>query len=204
MSPARHAATAVISSAFVTDALAFANFPSPFAHFIMTTAQHSSKKPWAGLLILVLAGIAVGLWMHDRGDHAAGHDHAHHDSSALSLDDGKRWATDAPLRLGMERIRNATTTVVARRTTNGVDAATAASLSNAINENVNYLIANCKLPPKADAALHVIITDLLTGAGALNAHPESPEGLDRIIAALRVYPEYFDHPQWQPLDAHGS
>ena len=67
----------------------------------------------------------------------------------------------------------------------------AKALLAAIQENVNYLIANCKLPPKADATLHVLIGDLLSGASLLMENPASADGIARITSALRRYPHEF-------------
>ncbi len=75
----------------------------------------------------------------------------------------------------------------------------AAALAQTVREQVSYLVANCKLKPRADAALHVLIADLLAGAESMVAAPSSGEGLERIGSVLRRYPEYFEHPGWQGL-----
>jgi hypothetical protein len=166
----------------------------------MTTPPRSNrKKLWVAILGLAIIGVGGGAWMHVRNEHAAEHEHSETGTVALSLDDGRRWATDAPLRTGMQRIRGAANPLFAARTKGGVDATAAKAFSATVQQNVNYMFANCKLAPKADAALHVIITDLLSGAAQLAAHPESPEGFVQISAALRSYPQYFDDPQWEPL-----
>lgn len=175
-----------------------------------TTARPFPTKLKVALAALVLVGAAAGLWFHFHGAHAAhepgAHDHSAHAAhdqgapaaTALSLDDGKRWATDQPLRTGMLRIREAVEPVLQAHGQGRVSPEAAKALATSIQENVNYLFANCKLPPKADATLHVLITDLLSGAGRLVEKPGSPEGVALLAGALHKYPEYFDHPGWKP------
>lgn len=150
---------------------------------------------------LVLGG-GFALWRHFHlaHDHSAAHEHEAAGVTALALNDGKRWDTDQALRTGMQRIRDAAAPVLGARPPEVTQAA-AAGLSAAIQENVTYLIQNCKLAPKADATLHVLITDFLRGAELLKNDPHSAEGATLIREALRQYPDYFDHPGWQPLPA---
>jgi hypothetical protein len=157
----------------------------------------------SSLFALAAAGLATGLWVFFNVAHE-GHSHASHDTSALALNDGKRWATDAPLRAGMQRIRDAVNPVQVAIASGRVVPADVHAMSASIQENVNDMLANCKLPAKADATLHVFITDLLSGAAVLKANPASTEGLDRITGALRLYPKYFDHPGWNPLSVDAS
>lgn len=152
----------------------------------------------------VAAGLAIGAWVHFHGAHSANHDHGTHDdhhAAALSLDDGKRWETDQALRTGMERIRAAVDPVLAAHAGGQVSPGEAKAMAAAIQESVNYLIANCKLPPRADATLHVFITDFLTGASMVAENPASHEGISLVADALNRYPEYFDHPGWVSVGA---
>lgn len=155
-------------------------------------------------LILTVGGIALWTFSRHAHNHSEVHDHAQSDATALALDNGKRWETDQPLRTGMERIRDAASPVLAAHARGSVTPDEAKGLSASIQENVNYLMQNCKLEPKADAALHVLITDLLMGAGLLVENPQSKEGATLIVDALRHYPEYFNDPGWTPLPATQS
>jgi hypothetical protein len=154
----------------------------------------------ATLAIIALAGIGFGLWKHFREGHK--HDHGNHEAhAALSLNDGKRWAADAPLQTGMQRIRDAATPVLAAHAQRRVTPDQAKSLATTIQDSANFLMQNCKLEPKADATLHVFLTDLLRGSALLAAEPGSAEGATLIAEALQRYPEYFDHPGWIPVSA---
>lgn len=142
--------------------------------------------------IVLLIGAAVLVKHHWSGHNSEGHEHDHADhaqhadhNTTMKLNGGQRWATDEALRTGMQRIHVATRQ-------NSPD------LAQIIRQQVDYLIANCKLEPEADATLHGIIARLLAGADALEKNPASIEGMENIRQALHQYPEYFDHPGWQP------
>lgn len=167
----------------------------------------SPRSRWLrpSLIALVLAGLALGAWrVVHRAHQSPDHSHNHELAAALTLDKGRRWATDLPLRTGMQRIRVAVEQASAARASARLTAVEAKALSATLQENVNYLIANCKLPPKADATLHVLIAELLAGAGQLAENPAAPGGLERMSQALRHYSEYFDHPGWVAFDASKS
>lgn len=126
-----------------------------------------------------------------RAQHA--HEHEAHATAGLTLDNGARWATDEPLRIGMQRIRAAAAPAIDAGP-HSLSKEAAKALATAVREQVSYLVANCKLEPKADAVLHVLIAELLGGAEALEQDPHAEGGLPRIEQALRQYPEYFEHP----------
>ncbi len=124
--------------------------------------------------------------------HSEGHEHAHHvGSESMVLNDGRKWKADAPLQQGMKSIHTAVMQAVPVFHDNRLKSAEAKRLSAHINKQVNYLIENCKLPPQADATLHVIIAELLSGADTLAKHPQSMSGLPKIVGALNTYPDYF-------------
>lgn len=122
-------------------------------------------------------------------------------AAAPSLNDGRRWETDLPLRTGMQRIRDAVDQAFVAYADNRLTSAETKALSATVQENVNYLIANCKLPPKVDAMLHVLITELLSAAAHVGEKHADREGWERMGQALRRYSEYFDHPGWVAFDA---
>ncbi len=150
----------------------------------------------AAILLLALVGAGVITWSHLHG--SGGHGHGQHGTSGLVLNNGKRWATDAPLRMGLERIRDAVAPLAAASTERALSKDEATALSGTITEQVQFLVENCKLSPKADAALHVLLNELLEGADALTADPSSTSGLERVMKALDLYPKYFNHEGWRP------
>lgn len=131
---------------------------------------------------------------------AAAQDHAGHHAPTPAATParpaaGKRWATDAPLRQGMAQIRAAVDAL--RHYEHGQPGpAQAVALATTVESQVAYLVANCKLEPQADAALHVIIARLMQGAAALKANPHDTAALATLRQALQDYPRQFDDPGW--------
>lgn len=122
------------------------------------------------------------------------HGHGHGAEGGLQLNAGQKWQTDQPLREGMERIRGLV--IVASPTGSASDME---ALANGIQQQVDYLIANCKLAPAADEALHVMIADLLEGADLVTKKNDPPSGIAVMRKALETYPKYFDHAGWSGL-----
>ena len=77
-------------------------------------------------------------------------------------------------------------------------------MADSMQKHVTHLMHNCKLAPQADAALHVLITELMEDAALVAANPQSEAGRSKLANALRNYPKYFDHPNWRPLPAPPS
>ena len=127
------------------------------------------------------------------------HQHQGHAASSLSLDQGNKWHSDAPLRQGMQSINEAVINAVPVFHRDALTQSDADALANHINKQVEYMVANCQLTQQADAVLHVFIGDLLAGADQLAKHPTSMQGLPRIVGVLQKYPKYFDQPEWKEI-----
>lgn len=106
---------------------------------------------------------------------------------------GQRYATDAPLREGMGRIRQSV--LALEHAQHGpIGPEHAVLLADGIKRDVDFLIANCKLEPAADAALHGIIARLLQGAAALKADARDVPAIKLMRAAVADYALVFDDP----------
>jgi hypothetical protein len=113
-----------------------------------------------------------------QAEHEHAHDHAQAAVGQLKLNDGKKWATDAPLRAGMAAIETAFEALAGR-----------------IEAQVNSIVANCKLPPEADANLHYVIADLSQGVGLMRGGAPARtrhDGAALVHGALRAYDTFFD------------
>lgn len=136
-----------------------------------------------------------------RAQHEQGHAH---DSSAaaiaqLQLDQGRKWATDASLRKGMAAIHAAFEADHPAIHAGTETDAQYDALAALIETEVNSIVANCKLPPAADANLHYVIADLLQGVALMrgtDAAKSRHDGAARVHDALHAYPKYFDDPDW--------
>lgn len=136
---------------------------------------------------------------HDQHAARASHDaHVDHGPAPV-LAEGQRWPTDRPLRAAMTRIREA----VKRIDPQQLQAANANALATAVEQDIAYMVANCRLEPEPDAALHVLIGRMMNAAAALRKDPMSDAGMPQLMAVLHEYQSTFDHPGWTaPAQAH--
>ena len=125
----------------------------------------------------------------------AQHSHQHPAPAVAQAAPAQRWATDAPLRTGMAKIRTAVDALQHyERGHMGPEQAVA--LATQVQQQIAYLVANCKLEPQADAALHVIIAELGAGAQALKDNPADLAAIPPMRQALQHYPRQFNDPTW--------
>ncbi|MFV0456397.1 MAG: DnrO protein [Pseudomonas sp.] len=129
-------------------------------------------------------------------EHSHGH-HAHGEQTSISAPDGQRWATDASLREGMSRIQDAVQQTLPDAPQAPLDAAEAARLQQATHDAIAYMVDHCDLPADADAALHLLLAELIEGANALSQTERQEAGLEHIVTALQRYAKTFDEPLWR-------
>ncbi len=128
-----------------------------------------------------------------------------HDASAphqLTLNDGQKWATDEPLRTGMGRIRNLVEPELAAAHAGKLSAAQYKALAAKIETEVGGIVANCKLEPKADAMLHLVIADIAEGADAMAGKQPKLRpalGVVKVAQAVNQYGSHFDDAGFKPI-----
>lgn len=160
------------------------------------------------LAVALATGLApsVPAWAADGHQ---GHDHdAHHGpgadsaSAPMPLEPGKKWATDEPLRNGMTKIRAAVERTLKAAHGGTDDDEQYQALSATVDQQLAYIVQNCKLTPEADAALHDIIGELVAGGRAVSSGSSDARmiGVVRLVTALDAYGVNFDHPGWVPVD----
>jgi hypothetical protein len=157
-------------------------------------------------LVAALRGSAVALLIAASAapgaqPAAAGHGHGA-GALTLKLDEGKKWETDAPLRQGMLSIRDAMAADHAAIGAGKESAAQYQALAKRLDEQVAYVVGNCKLKPEADANLHLVLADIIAGAEMMKGKNASQrrDGASKVIQALQTYPDYFNHPGWRAVD----
>lgn len=128
------------------------------------------------------------------------HDHGH--GMQIELDHGRRWATDAPLREGMERVRAAVATARQADAQGRLSTRQAQALAVAVEDSIAFMIQHCRLEPKADSNLHILLGRFSAAVTAVKANPKAPDGLPQMLEALDLYSHYFAHPGWKAI-AHG-
>ena len=153
---------------------------------------------------IFIAGALSALYLASAVPALAAEPHAHDGAAAahgITLDQGRKWATDAPLREGMSQIR---ATLARQHPEVGAGAPGAAqyeALAATIEKNVASIVQNCKLSPEADRNLHVVVAELVAATDDLRGKSSAApaEGVHRAVAAVNLYGRYFDHPGWKPL-----
>ena len=146
--------------------------------------------------ILALAsGVALDVVISTAQATPNHHEHASHAAAAPAATD-EQWPTDAPLREGMTRLQRSVEAALVGDPAQPLGEAEAIQLQKDVEAHVSYLIENCQLPEQADAALHLLLIDLLQGAEALSKAEDREQGVQRILAGLHQYPELFAAPHW--------
>ncbi len=155
-------------------------------------------------LMLRLAAIVLTVAAASGQAALAAEEHHHHGESAaaaqkLELNAGKKWATDAALRQSMDEINQAMAKALPLIHKDRFGDADYAALATTINQKVGYAVENCKLEPKADAMLHLVIAELMAGAEIMNGKTSATrhDGAVRVRQALQSYGKYFQHPNWK-------
>ena len=151
---------------------------------------------------LAAAVVAATLWVGGLPAVAA-ETHSHAAApTRLTLDhQGRKWTTDEPLRQRMSEIRALMAGNLGPINDGKLSPAQYQALGAAIETKVAAIVAECKLPPEADAMLHLIVADLVAGADVMQgkASGAPATGAHKVVTAANAYGRYFDHSGWQPL-----
>jgi hypothetical protein len=159
------------------------------------------------LAFAVQAATPAQTTAHGHGDaHAAapaaeaqGHSHAHGpgDAPALTLDHGRKWASDEALRTSMARIGTAVDATLPAVHDGRMSTAQYDALGREIDAQVANIVQNCKLEPAADEVLHAILATMMEGNEALqgkNPKAKRSAGVVQVVEALEQYGDHFEHP----------
>jgi hypothetical protein len=134
---------------------------------------------------------------------AAGpHDHRHEAAPAtLQLDKGRKWPTDAPLRQAMTAMRGDLASKLHAIHKGSLAKEEYAALGKSIEAQIGTIISQCKLEPRADAMLHIVIGQLGGAADVMQAKaPGDPaEAAHRAVMTLNDYGRHFAHPGWKAI-----
>ena len=133
---------------------------------------------------------------------AGPHSHdAHASPPQLAFDQGRKWATDEPLRRHMDAIRSAISAHGPRILAGRLSDEEARVLGVAIEGRVAGIVSDCRLPPAADENLHIIVADLVEASDVLQGRTKrrAQQGTAIAARATQMYATYFDHPGWKPV-----
>ncbi len=162
------------------------------------------KRKTSGALSAFL--FAAGLSLAAASHAAPAHQHEtpadHAAPATLQLNAGKKWETDEALRKAMRSIREGVAGSLHEIHENRLPAAGYRALARKVESEVGSIVSNCKLEPKADAQLHLIVADLLAGSEQMAGKVKKTkrqDGAVKVIGALEKYATYFDDPQFKPI-----
>lgn len=150
---------------------------------------------------LIAAALAFGLAMPGPVFATTKHAHGKHSGTALelTLNHGKKWPTDTALRRGMDAMRSAIEMSLGQIHTGRFTSADYTALADRLQQQVDYVTANCKLSEKADAQLHLVLAEILEGMDAMRNGSDRSQGALRAASALDAYGRHFNHPNWAPI-----
>lgn len=156
------------------------------------------KKIAAALSAAALLSVASQPGLAQEHDHNHGHAHDMAGPAQLSLNNGQKWATDDNLRQGMSHIRDALVADLPAIHSGKASKKQYQALAQKTQEQISFMVSNCKLDPKADAMLHLLLGDIIAGADAMRekSSSEARKGAEKISRALEDYGVYFNHPGW--------
>lgn len=157
-------------------------------------------------MLVLRKKIAVSLFASSLLTAASGfalaqdHHHSHNteQQAQLTLNNGNKWVTDENLRLGMSRIRDALAAELHAIHSGSATAEQYHALAQKTNEQIAFMVKNCKLEQKTDAMLHLVVADLVAAVDAMTTQDtgSARKGAEKMVRALDNYGAYFDHPGW--------
>lgn len=162
----------------------------------------NTLKTWTLSAIVAAAAVAAACGPVAVAAAPAVHSHDEAAGAQLQLDQGRKWATDAPLRKGMAQVRSDAAAALPRVHAGTMSPEQYAALAAKVEGEVGRIVANCKLPPQADAVLHVVIGGLLEGTAAMAGKTpgvQPQDGLLRVVAAVNDYGRTFEHPGFEAI-----
>lgn len=126
-----------------------------------------------------------------------------YDAAVQQEDTGELWRTDASVRRGMGELRATIDSVLAGRAGRGITGERLGELGHAIEARVRELIACCSSRETSGRHLHMLLAEMADGAALMTQgrHTDARRmGLLKVVQALNLYGDLFDHPGWQALD----
>ena len=120
----------------------------------------------------------------------------------LELNAGKKWGTDDALRQAMSTIHTSVSQILPKAHSGKAKAADYEAFSKDVTAQVAYIVENCKLDPQADAQLHIIVADIMSGVEAAEGkegEKQRASGVVKIAQASNAYGKHFDHAGWKAI-----
>lgn len=154
------------------------------------------KSPLVLLLAIALSSPLAALAAADAHDHGKSSPHK------LELNAGKKWGTDDALRQAMSSIQKSVSQTLPKAHSGRAKVADYDAFGKDITAQVTYIVENCKLDPKADEQLHIIVADMMSGVEAAEGkegEKKRASGVVKVAQAANAYGKHFDHTGWKAI-----
>lgn len=151
------------------------------------------------LSILLLTGLVHAAPLQTEQAH-----HHHGDEDVLTmlvLNDGAKWPVDTVLSEAMLRLRAQLLTHLDDIHHKRFTASQYQQFSQMLQQEVNHIVANCKLTPEADAQFHLVLAAMMQSQQAMAASELTTQrqGAVKLLRALQRYSEYFNDDAFLPI-----
>lgn len=154
------------------------------------------------LRLVVAISISTAVPLLAFAEQHSGHKHDAEIHTQLNLNDGKKWRTDDALRHAMTNIRISVTNTLTAIHSGNLKSTQYDVLTKSIEKEIAFIVAHCKLDPKADENLHIILGRFAIGVDIVTAKRGTQEkelGVINMAETLNTYGKYFDHPGWRTI-----
>lgn len=152
---------------------------------------------------VVALAVAAAVWIATTSAAAALRDAPPYEAEVQQHDTGEPWRTDAAVRRGMGDLRSTIDAGVANRAVGSISGERLGELGRVIEARVGELIVCCVTRETSGRHLHMLLAEMTDGATLMmqGRHTDARRmGLLKVVQALNLYGDLFDHPGWQPLD----
>ena len=154
------------------------------------------KSPIALMLDVALSSPLAALAATDAHDHGKSAPHK------LELNAGKKWGTDDALRQAMSTIHQTVSQTLPTAHSGKAKVADYEAFGKDVTAQITYIVENCKLDPKADEQLHIIVADMMSGVEAAEGkegEKKRAAGVVKVAQAANAYGKHFDHAGWKAI-----
>ncbi|GIL18257.1 MAG: hypothetical protein BroJett040_20080 [Oligoflexia bacterium] len=143
------------------------------------------KKLITAIFVLSLSTASLAEEDHSHGHQASG------GQAGMTLNEGKKWKSDETLQKNMVQMHkqfNVLNKLVESKRAKDGDYKT---MVEVMDKSIADIFKNCKLEPKADATLHVVLTELMSAKDKMKNQKTSIEGLTQARKGFNLFHEYF-------------
>ena len=154
------------------------------------------KSPIALMLAVALSSPLAALAATDAHDHGKSAPHK------LELNAGKKWGPDDALRQAMSTIHQTVSQTLPTAHSGKAKVADYETFGKDVTAQITYIVENCKLDPKADEQLHIIVADMMSGVEAAEGkegEKKRAAGVVKVAQAANAYGKHFDHAGWKAI-----